>query len=101
MHVSTDCVFSGATGAYLESDHTDASDAYGKSALGEVFILTLLLFVPSLAMNYKVDMVIDWFLSQSLTVLFFSGHFLWLNCRIAMIIAILFYLITIYQVFIM
>ena len=34
---STDCVFSGAKGAYVEEDATDCNDLYGKSkALGEV-----------------------------------------------------------------
>lgn len=37
IHFSTDCVFSGIKGSYVESDLTDAKDLYGKSkALGEV-----------------------------------------------------------------
>lgn len=37
VHVSTDCVFSGEKGMYLESDRADASDVYGLSKyLGEV-----------------------------------------------------------------
>lgn len=37
IHVSTDCVFSGMTGMYKESDHPDATDIYGKTKhLGEV-----------------------------------------------------------------
>ncbi len=37
IHVSTDCVFTGETGSYLETDPTDAADFYGRSkALGEV-----------------------------------------------------------------
>src|SRR5690606_15980310 len=37
IHVSTDCVFSGEKGNYLESDRADASDVYGLSKyLGEV-----------------------------------------------------------------
>ncbi|MES2686093.1 MAG: SDR family oxidoreductase [Pseudomonadota bacterium] len=37
IHVSTDCVFSGAKGNYSESDAADAKDVYGKSKfLGEV-----------------------------------------------------------------
>ena len=31
MHVSTDCVFCGDKGGYLESDRSDAEDLYGKS----------------------------------------------------------------------
>jgi dTDP-4-dehydrorhamnose reductase len=37
IHISTDCVFSGDKGGYLESDTPDATDLYGKSKeLGEV-----------------------------------------------------------------
>lgn len=37
VHVSTDCVFSGARGGYAEDDVPDASDLYGRSKLlGEV-----------------------------------------------------------------
>lgn len=37
IHVSTDCVFSGARGGYTEADFPDADDLYGRSKLlGEV-----------------------------------------------------------------
>jgi len=37
IHISTDCVFSGMRGNYLESDIPDAEDVYGKSKiLGEI-----------------------------------------------------------------
>jgi dTDP-4-dehydrorhamnose reductase len=37
IHVSTDCVFSGKKGGYIESDIRDADDVYGRTkALGEV-----------------------------------------------------------------
>lgn len=37
IHISTDCVFSGIKGNYLEGDAPDAADVYGKSKhLGEV-----------------------------------------------------------------
>lgn len=37
IHVSTDCVFSGARGGYVETDPSDAYDLYGRSKLmGEV-----------------------------------------------------------------
>lgn len=37
VHVSTDCVFSGARGGYVESDVPDAFDLYGRSKLlGEI-----------------------------------------------------------------
>ena len=37
IHISSDCVFSGAKGGYVESDAPDALDIYGRSkAMGEV-----------------------------------------------------------------
>lgn len=37
VHVSTDCVFTGSQGGYLETDPSDAQDLYGRSKLmGEV-----------------------------------------------------------------
>ena len=37
IHVSTDCVFSGLKGAYIESDEADARDLYGRAKfLGEL-----------------------------------------------------------------
>jgi len=37
VHISTDCVFSGKKGSYLETDFKDADDTYGRAkALGEV-----------------------------------------------------------------
>lgn len=37
VHISTDCVFSGAKGGYVESDFPDADDLYGRTKLlGEV-----------------------------------------------------------------
>lgn len=37
IHISTDCVFSGTKGMYIEEDQTDADDIYGQSkASGEV-----------------------------------------------------------------
>ncbi|MEN0108868.1 MAG: sugar nucleotide-binding protein, partial [Pseudomonas sp.] len=37
IHVSTDCVFDGSKGGYLESDTSDADDLYGKSKfIGEL-----------------------------------------------------------------
>lgn len=37
IHISTDCVFSGKKGSYVESDVKDADDTYGRAkALGEI-----------------------------------------------------------------
>jgi len=38
IHISTDCVFSGKKGGYVESDFRDADDVYGRGkGLGEIF----------------------------------------------------------------
>lgn len=71
IHFSTDCVFSGRSGQYLESDTPDASDLYGRSKLlGEVGYgrhLTLRTSIIGHELNTSVSLV-DWFLSQTGTV---------------------------------
>ncbi len=68
IHISTDCVFSGAKGNYLESDAADADDAYGKAkALGEVegagcLTIRTSLVGRQLRNNYGL---LEWFLSQN------------------------------------
>ena len=43
IHISTDCVFSGRKGNYIEEDQSDAEDLYGRTKfLGEVIIPTRL-----------------------------------------------------------
>lgn len=43
IHITTDCVFSGEKGNYVESDEHDATDVYGKSkSLGEPNIATII-----------------------------------------------------------
>ena len=67
IHVSTDCVFSGEKGGYIESDPTDARDAYGKTkALGEVdypHAITLRTSIIGHELQSKISLL-DWFLSQ-------------------------------------
>ena len=67
IHVSTDCVFSGNKGAYVEDDFTDARDVYGKSkALGEVscsHAITLRTSTIGHELQSKCGLL-DWFLSQ-------------------------------------
>lgn len=67
IHVSTDCVFSGKTGAYVETDTTDALDVYGKSkALGEVSYFNSITLRTS-TIGHELDTkygLLDWFLSQ-------------------------------------
>ena len=68
IHVSTDCVFSGRKGAYLESDPSDAEDLYGKSKyIGELhdqpnaITLRTSIIGHELGSSYAL---VDWFLSQ-------------------------------------
>lgn len=68
VHMSTDCVYSGAKGNYVESDMPDAYDLYGRSKLlGEVdypnaITLRTSIIGHELAGNRSL---IDWFLSQT------------------------------------
>jgi dTDP-4-dehydrorhamnose reductase len=67
IHISTDCVFSGKTGNYSESDIPDANDFYGRSKiLGEVtyddhLTLRISTIVSELRTSYGL---LEWFLSQ-------------------------------------
>lgn len=68
IHISTDCVFSGRKGLYLESDLSDAEDLYGKSKyIGELhdmahaITLRTSIIGHELGSNYAL---VDWFLSQ-------------------------------------
>lgn len=68
VQMSTDCVFSGIRGNYVESDLPDANDLYGRSKLlGEVdypnaITLRTSIIGHELAGNRSL---IDWFLSQT------------------------------------
>ncbi len=67
VHMSTDCVFSGAKGSYIEDDPSDAIDLYGKSKyLGEVnypHAITLRTSIIGHELQSAIGLV-DWFLSQ-------------------------------------
>lgn len=72
IHISTDCVFSGAKGMYVENDPSDAEDLYGKSkCIGEVIdrphVVTLRTSIIGHELNSRASLV-DWFLSQTGTV---------------------------------
>lgn len=67
IHVSTDCVFSGEKGGYVEGDFPDARDVYGKSkALGEViYPHTITLRTSTIGHELQSSYgLLDWFLSQ-------------------------------------
>lgn len=67
IHISSDCVFSGSKGNYLESDVTDAIDLYGRTkAMGEVdyaHAITLRTSTIGHELNTAYGLL-DWFLSQ-------------------------------------
>jgi dTDP-4-dehydrorhamnose reductase len=67
VHISTDCVFSGARGAYTEDDPPDAVDLYGRSKLlGEVdypHAVTLRTSIIGHELN-SMHGLVGWFLSQ-------------------------------------
>ena len=67
VHMSTDCVFSGAKGMYTEADMSDAKDFYGRSKyLGEVdypHAITLRTSIIGHELNGSHSLV-GWFLAQ-------------------------------------
>lgn len=68
VHISTDCVFDGTKGNYLESEFSDADDLYGRSKfLGELteesHTITLRTSIIGHELNTSKSLV-DWFLSQ-------------------------------------
>ena len=71
VHLSTDCVFSGRTGEYRETDFADADDLYGRSKyLGEVdepHALTLRTSIIGHELGSAFSLV-DWFLGQDTAV---------------------------------
>lgn len=68
VHVSTDCVFSGCKGMYLESDLSDAEDLYGKSKyIGELHDLCHAITLRTSIIGHELGSshaLVDWFLSQ-------------------------------------
>lgn len=68
IHFSTDCVFSGRTGFYKESDFADADDVYGRSKfLGEVdcrhtITLRTSMIGPEMGTEHGL---LEWFLAQN------------------------------------
>lgn len=71
VHMSTDCVFSGRTGNYLEDHPSDAEDLYGRSKyLGEVaesHCLTLRTSIIGHELSRKTSLL-EWVLAQKGTV---------------------------------
>lgn len=75
VHMSTDCVFNGSKGGYLDDDIPDALDLYGVSKrLGEVDYTNAITLRTSI-IGHELDgsrSLVDWFLSQKESVKGFS-----------------------------
>jgi dTDP-4-dehydrorhamnose reductase len=68
VHISTDCVFSGAKGMYKDGDASDASDLYGRTKyLGEVDYPNAITLRTSIIGHelQRSTSLIGWFLRQS------------------------------------
>lgn len=70
IHISTDCVFDGSRGRYLEEDASDARDLYGKSKfLGETSdietaAITLRTSIIGRELGETSHGLLEWFLAQ-------------------------------------
>lgn len=66
IHLSTDCVFSGARGAYTEEDAPDPSDLYGRTKLlGEVGDGALTIRTSMIGRELATSQgLVEWFLSR-------------------------------------
>jgi dTDP-4-dehydrorhamnose reductase len=71
IHISTDCVFSGSRGGYLEGDYSDATDIYGKSKfLGEVINHFHVITLRTSTIGHELQSsygLLEWFLAQEVT----------------------------------
>ncbi len=72
VHISTDCVFSGKKGNYVETDERDGKDTYSKTkALGEVIDetnVTLRTSIIGLELKTNGEGLFHWFMSQTGTI---------------------------------
>lgn len=70
IHISTDCVFDGRRGGYVEEDLTDARDLYGRTkalgetVAGETSALTLRTSFIGRELKPKTHGLVEWFLDQ-------------------------------------
>lgn len=68
IQISTDCVFSGRKGSYVETDLSDAEDLYGKSKfIGEISHLKQAVTLRTSTIGHELNSnygLVDWFLSQ-------------------------------------
>jgi dTDP-4-dehydrorhamnose reductase len=72
IHISSDCVFSGAKGMYTEEDTCDATDLYGVSKkIGELATYFNAITLRTSMIGHELNSryaLIDWFLSQNESV---------------------------------
>lgn len=70
--MSTDCVFSGAKGGYIETDFPDCHDLYGRSKLlGEIVDKENVLTIRTSIIGHELrgcNSLVNWFLSQNQAV---------------------------------
>lgn len=68
IQLSTDCVYSGRKGNYLEEDPSDAEDLYGKSKyIGEIHALPHVITLRTSGIGHELGTsrgLLEWFLSQ-------------------------------------
>jgi dTDP-4-dehydrorhamnose reductase len=67
IHISTDCVFSGKKGSYVETDVPDASDVYGLSKLLGEFQHSPVVTLRTSIIGHELAGcrgLVDWFLAQ-------------------------------------
>lgn len=76
IHISTDCVFSGRKGSYLETDVSDAEDLYGKSKyIGELHSYSHATTLRTSIIGHELsskNALIDWFLGETGSIRGFS-----------------------------
>ena len=67
VHVSTDCVFQGDKGGYVESDSPDARDFYGRSkSMGEIICSPHVITLRTSTIGHELKTrygLLEWFLS--------------------------------------
>lgn len=76
VHISTDCVFNGKKGNYLESDPSDAEDLYGRSKyIGEIHDSPSAITLRTSIIGHELGThfaLLEWFLAQQGSVKGFS-----------------------------
>lgn len=79
IHISTDCVFSGKSGSYVEDSPKDASDIYGLSkSLGEIddnLNLTIRTSIIGPEIKKEGEGLFDWFMNQTGEISGYKSNF--------------------------